>query len=114
MTLFVRSLTYRDPSYNMNSVELVLLAACTVVLFSLARSSPVSDQRLVEASPEDIERERELYQNLRQALAESDDGPMAKRAQTFVRFGKRAQTFVRFGKRAQTFVRFGRSVPEQQ
>ncbi|VDO91180.1 unnamed protein product [Heligmosomoides polygyrus] len=38
---------------------------------------------------------------------------MAKRAQTFVRFGKRAQTFVRFGKRAQTFVRFGRSVPEQ-
>ncbi|VDO38092.1 unnamed protein product [Haemonchus placei] len=37
---------------------------------------------------------------------------MAKRAQTFVRFGKRAQTFVRFGKRAQTFVRFGRSNPE--
>uniref|UniRef100_A0A0K0DAQ4 Cauli_VI domain-containing protein n=1 Tax=Angiostrongylus cantonensis TaxID=6313 RepID=A0A0K0DAQ4_ANGCA len=38
--------------------------------------------------------------------------PLAKRAQTFVRFGKRAQTFVRFGKRAQTFVRFGRSAPK--
>ncbi|KAK6055153.1 hypothetical protein COOONC_07342 [Cooperia oncophora] len=70
---------------------------------------------LVEVSPEDIERERELVELLRKEIAESDGIPSSpeKRAQTFVRFGKRAQTFVRFGKRAQTFVRFGRSDPEQ-
>ncbi|ETN83356.1 hypothetical protein NECAME_07417 [Necator americanus] len=91
----------------MSSVELVLLVACTTVLFPLAHSSPTSDQRLYEGGPDDTERERELYQSLRQALAESYEPPIEKRAQTFVRFGKRAQTFVRFGKRAQTFVRFG-------
>ncbi|KHJ84033.1 hypothetical protein OESDEN_16257 [Oesophagostomum dentatum] len=55
----------------MNSIELVLLAACTVLLFSFARSSPLNDQTLMEASPEDLERERELYQNLRQPLADT-------------------------------------------
>ncbi|VDM56597.1 unnamed protein product [Angiostrongylus costaricensis] len=91
-----------------------------------------------ELSPEDIEQEQEYFQNLRQVPVIGNhyycqwchDGkdkkkmarqlwsspqyePLAKRAQTFVRFGKRAQTFVRFGKRAQTFVRFGRSAPTQ-
>ncbi|XGW12937.1 hypothetical protein V3C99_013521, partial [Haemonchus contortus] len=101
--------------YNMNGVELAFLATCAIVLLAFTNASPVNDQRLVEVSPEDIERERELLELLRQEMPESDDAPpsMAKRAQTFVRFGKRAQTFVRFGKRAQTFVRFGRSNPEQ-
>ncbi|VDL75832.1 unnamed protein product [Nippostrongylus brasiliensis] len=102
--------------YTMNGVELVLLATCAAVLLSVSSASPVNEQRLVELNPEELERERELYENLRQELAQSEDIPpsMAKRAQTFVRFGKRAQTFVRFGKRAQTFVRFGRSAAEQQ
>ncbi|CAJ0606496.1 unnamed protein product [Cylicocyclus nassatus] len=90
----------------MNVVELVLLAACTALLFSFAHSSPVNEQRLYELSPEEFEQAK-LYENLRQALAEADENQMSKRAQTFVRFGKRAQPFVRFGKRAQTFVRFG-------
>nr|AAT76297.1 FMRFamide-related peptide FLP-16 precursor [Teladorsagia circumcincta] len=97
----------------MNGVELALLATCAIVLLSCSNASPVNDQRLVEVSPEEIERERELLALLRQEMPESDDTPPSKRAQTFVRFGKRAQTFVRFGKRAQTFVRFGRSNPEQ-
>ncbi|VDM72776.1 unnamed protein product [Strongylus vulgaris] len=56
----------------MNSVELVLIAACTALLFSFARCSSVSDQqRLVEASPEEFEREREIFPNFRRALMEA-------------------------------------------
>ncbi|KJH42293.1 hypothetical protein DICVIV_11712 [Dictyocaulus viviparus] len=68
---------------------------------------------LVELNPNYFERELDYLQNIQQQPElKSEDSPMQKRAQTFVRFGKRAQTFVRFGKRAQTFVRFGRSTPK--
>ncbi|KAE9415938.1 hypothetical protein Angca_005248, partial [Angiostrongylus cantonensis] len=90
----------------MNAVELVFLASCAVALFSVTYSSAIREQRSVELSPEDIDQEQEYLQNLRQVPVIEYE-PLAKRAQTFVRFGKRAQTFVRFGKRAQTFVRFG-------
>ncbi|KAJ1369529.1 hypothetical protein KIN20_031013 [Parelaphostrongylus tenuis] len=96
----------------MNTIELVFLACCAAALLSVTHSSTIGDQRSVELSPEDIEQERDYLQNLREVpIIEYE--PLAKRAQTFVRFGKRAQTFVRFGKRAQTFVRFGRSEPKQ-